>query len=431
MGLFRRKEQHSNQAWQQNIEEAHVKIHTSNEEVIRQLKMISLAEEDLKIAASLNPYVQRNLDEIVHRFYEGLQSDPSLLHIIESHSSIDRLKKTLRVHIEEMFIGVIDDEYVMARKRIARMHVKIGLQPKWYVLAFQNLFHSIVQVIGQQPLSKEEAIDAVSAISKVMNFEQQVVLDEYRHLYDNIHYEAEEKNRRLLEQIGESAYRLAEVSQQTNQFMEEINAQTQEVVVFATSRTEVASAVEEEAQSGMNDLDEQQGLMNHIQQSMEDISAKMKALDQTSNEIHKISAIVTSIADQTNLLALNAAIESARAGEHGRGFAVVADEVRKLAEETKTSVSGVSTLIQEIHQQIDHISQSVLQVTDLTVKGSAQMAQMSSFFSSVIELLKENKQQTYKTKQELDSISGVIHEVTETIHTVAQTAEELKELSHS
>lgn len=431
MVFFRKKEKDTTEEWKQHVEAVHVRIHLANEEAKRQLKMISLTEKDLKVMAALKPFVQQGLDAVARRFYEGLKSEPSLFEIIEKHSSIDRLQKTLRIHIEEMFNGVIDEEYLMKRKRIAQMHVKIGLKPKWYVLAFQNLFYSIVQIIGEHSLSKEDTVQAISSVSKVMNFEEQVVLDEYRHLYESIHEEAEDKYRKLLEQISESAYQLAQVSEQTNQFMEEINAQAQEVVSFAASRTEVASAVEAEAETGKNDLDEQQGLMNHIQQSMEDISSKMKMLDQTSNEIYKISAIVTSIADQTNLLALNAAIESARAGEHGRGFAVVADEVRKLAEETKTSVSGVSTLIQEIHQQIDQISKSILQVTDLTVKGSSQMKQTSSFFSSVIGLVKENKEQTYKTKQELDSISRVIDEATHTIYTVAQTAEELRMLSQS
>jgi heme-based aerotactic transducer len=430
MVFFKKKDKDVKGQWQQRLETAQGRIQLADTEAVRQLNMISLTEKELSVAAALKPYIEAELDGVAARFYEGLKSEPGLMEIIETHSSIERLEKTLRLHVAEMFNGLIDEEYMQKRKRIAQMHVKIGLEPKWYVLGFQNLFSSIVEIIGSQSFSKEETVEAIRSVSKVMNFEEQIVLDEYRHLYNRIHEEAEDKYIKLLNHIGESAYRLSDISQQTNQFMEEINAQAHEVASFASSRTEAAAAVEEEAQTGMADLGQQQELMNHIQQSMQDISAKMKLLDQTSNEIYKISGIVTSIADQTNLLALNAAIESARAGEHGRGFAVVADEVRKLAEETKTSVAGVSTLIQEIHEQIDHISESVLQVTDLTVKGSSQMTQMGAFFGSVIHLLKENKQQTYKTKQELDSISNVIEDVTATIHTVAQTAEELREISH-
>ena len=77
----------------------------------------------------------------------------------------------------------------------------------------------------------------------------------------------------------------------------------------------------------------------------------MKTLEHTSQQIHQIVSIVTSIAEQTNLLALNASIESARAGEHGKGFAVVAQEVRKLAEETKKSISNISTFIGDIQNK--------------------------------------------------------------------------------
>lgn len=141
--------------------------------------MIGLTKEDLRIIHNLQPFVNEQIDDIVNRFYENLENEPSLLDIINDNSSIEKLRKTLRTHITEMFNGVINQAYFERRIRIAHMHVQVGLKTKWYLCAFQDLLLSMISIIEENFEDREECFLAIKAVSKILNLEQQLVLESY------------------------------------------------------------------------------------------------------------------------------------------------------------------------------------------------------------------------------------------------------------
>ena len=180
--------------------------------------------------------------------------------------------------------------------------------------------------------------------------------------------------------VGDSTIKLSEFTRQSNERMQQQQAETEQT---ATAMNEMTATVAEVAQSttaaadSAKDADDNAANGNAIvQQSISSMSSLSTQIDKAAeviahlaNESQKIGSVldvIKGIAEQTNLLALNAAIEAARAGEQGRGFAVVADEVRTLAQRTQEST-------REIESMIDSLQKGVQEAVSAMKLGTEQV----------------------------------------------------------
>ncbi|MBK7455789.1 MAG: methyl-accepting chemotaxis protein [Anaerolineales bacterium] len=114
------------------------------------------------------------------------------------------------------------------------------------------------------------------------------------------------------------------------------------------------------------------------------ISAAVRSLGQSAQDIGKVTETITSISNQTNLLALNATIEAARAGAAGKGFAVVATEIKELAKQTaaatediKVKISGIQNSTANTVDDIEKVMKVIHDISDIVTTIATAIEEQS------------------------------------------------------
>lgn len=295
-----------------------------------------------------------------------------------------------------------------------------------------------VEIVSKGDLSHENiaynANDEIGSLTNGIN----VMKDNLRHLIQNVQMNAE--------QLSATAEELSASTEEVTATNEDITSQvtnTSKVTESsAKAANESALAMNETAQgvnriadavqtlnqasvdarnvssNGVEILGQAKSQMDVISHSTAMVNQLVDKLAKQTEEIEKITGVITDITDQTNLLALNASIEAARAGEHGKGFAVVAEEVGKLAEQSKESANLIATLTQEIKMDTKNVEQAVgnslVSVTDgvhIIVEAGTSFSTISQAINTITAQVEDVSATAEQLSAGAEQVSASVHEI--------------------
>ena len=155
----------------------------SPEEQARRKAFLGLTEADLALLAELAPLIERHADEIVDGFYVNVQHYPELEALIHGvGSNMERLKRTQRAYLLELFKGELGPDYFERRLRVGLIHHRIGLTPRWYLGSYAVYMQLIAPLIFRHWRWRGgRALRAVLALDKVLSLDAQLAIDTYIH----------------------------------------------------------------------------------------------------------------------------------------------------------------------------------------------------------------------------------------------------------
>lgn len=401
-------------------------------DVAKQLGMISLTAQDFAAVSQFKPMVENNIEYIVTAFYDTVTHVDELKEIILTHSTLDRLKKTLKIHVIEMFEEKIDEAFIAKRNRIAEAHVRIGLAPKWYIAAFQNLQNALLDTMLRENPGTARLSDFIKLITKLLNFEQQLVLEAYQkgeeEKREEIYKKAREDTKREILYVSSE---LAALTEELHSSIESMSAYGREVNHSVDHSVQSSLSLRETALSGSRQVRELGVLMVSLNGKFDRMEQVLRQLNEFSGRISEISGAVMDIASQTHLLSLNAAIEAARAGEQGRGFSVVATEVRKLSKETTRTISGIAQVIEDSMRQARQASDSVAEVQRFAAEGEEKSAATQNAFGEIVTAIDRSMGQVRGAEKKMHELLHVIDEIDAAARKVAESADHLYQTANS
>lgn len=431
MGIFI-KSKNVKLNWIEKAKQVEANIQLSNQELLLRLQSISFTVEDLKLVQVFQTVIKENIKELVEEFYSFMLEIPHLEEIINDNSSVERLRKALEKHVLEIFTEDIDDEYVEKRYRVAHIHFRIGLEPKWYIIAFQNLHNAITNLVFQNASTQEDQRALILATNKILNFEEQLVLEEY----EKEHRQKQEKHyddvkNEVKDSILTISEELAALSALTDESVRAMFSNSKQFTELAHTNNKKTYQSRDLAKEGQERLQELTKQIHTISIHTNDVEANINVLNESFSQITKFVRLVQDIADQTNLLSLNSAIEAARAGEHGRGFAVVADEVRKLADQTKHSISEIYAIVNTSNGYMDEVVGAIQKVQNVVKIGESESNNTQTSFYSIIDSMDESLKGSSEVGEQIKFFTESLEELGKSISRVAIQAEALNETAAS
>jgi signal transduction histidine kinase len=152
------------------------------EEIRRRMLFVDFTENDIRLLSEMEPFAREHADQLVASFYQHLMNFEETRRLLRDPATVDRLMKSQKEYLLDIFRGKFDEAYFERRLRIGAVHHRIGLEPKWYIgtyCLYENLLSALVtKAYAHEP---DKGLARIMAIRRIFRLDMAVALDFYHY----------------------------------------------------------------------------------------------------------------------------------------------------------------------------------------------------------------------------------------------------------
>lgn len=268
---------------------------------------------------------------------------------------------------------------------------EIGMVAK----AFDEMIHSIEEIINNVQYSSERTINGtkkLDKISKQVKLSSEQIVETMNTIARGAEYQSS-----INETIRDNVVKLRELSNQLEQKQGEIEEKAQTTTnTIMTSQDELGRLIEN---------------VELLSQATHDTNDKVQLFRNMIEKISFIAEQTNNIAQKTSLLSINASIEAANAGIYGRGFSVVAQEVKSLSNQSFVASKEIENIINSIRTNMSEVSKqtetSKIYAVEGTNSAETAAAAMMLIVAEMENVMKEVEEMKRLMEQQRESVTRI------------------------
>jgi diguanylate cyclase (GGDEF)-like protein/PAS domain S-box-containing protein len=150
------------------------------QEITRRKAFLGFDETDVSLLTELHPRLQDVSQHFVDDFYTHLIKFEETRRFIPDAPSLERLKRSQAAYFASLTAGDYGPDYILQRLRVGVVHQHIGLEPKWYIGAYNKylvgLLPELWRLLGDDP---DKFLATYHALQKIAFLDMGLAIDTY------------------------------------------------------------------------------------------------------------------------------------------------------------------------------------------------------------------------------------------------------------